>query len=137
MNFKQFLIEQNGNVGIFWINSKDEIFADGLTLKDAEPYGNKMTYPESHYNIWRRKMRHQHPEFKYKEYEEVPRGRIVYSIPNKQYIVYLPTAYLQNKRVHQKVIQQFNLSGEKIRIAADSHYDPPQISLGSEEDWDF
>ncbi len=56
----------------FYVNGK--FLVHGCSLEQAENYGDCLTYPESHFNIWIKNY-----EDKYGvEFDWFPRGRVVY-----------------------------------------------------------
>jgi hypothetical protein len=90
-----------GSVGILWgIPSSDRfwtILSDATQLADAEPYGDFLTHPRGHYDVWSKWQTLSATDLRkqgipqvvlYREYEEFPRGRIVYQTNARHFIVY-------------------------------------------------
>ena len=108
-------------VGIFWIDDSGTMFAEGVSLRDAEDYGGFKVYGGDHYNSWAKAVRAV-PKWQGMEYEEVPRGRVVYKKDPKkpEFIVYLPKRIAKHKG---KVVDRFNLPAGHVRFdMSDEHY---------------
>src|SRR5271169_521768 len=83
----------NSFVGIFWAiqeqGSAATIVDHRCSLKEAEPYGTMLTCPHGHYDVWEqwRKAGGQ-AAIAASEYEEWPRGRIVYDSEKQRFVLY-------------------------------------------------
>jgi hypothetical protein len=90
-----------GSLGIFWgIPNTDYswcILTDKTSLAEAEPYGDFLTHPRGHYDVWSEWQKlnatalakRAIPEaVAFHEYEDFPRGRIVYHVKTRQFIIY-------------------------------------------------
>lgn len=108
-------------LGIFWIDSAGTMYAEGVSLRDAEDYGDFKNFAGAHYDIWDKVVRAV-PKWQGKEYEDIPRGRVVYSKDPKKpvFVVYLPKQILKFK---DKIISRFNLPvGHTKFDTTDLHY---------------
>jgi len=108
-------------VGIFWIDGSGAMFADSVPLPDAEDTGGFRDYGSSHYAMWAKAVR-SNPKWKGLEYEQIPRGRVVYKKDPKkpEFIVYMAKVSVKHK---SKVIRRFNLPAGYIRFDfSDEHY---------------
>jgi hypothetical protein len=88
------------SVGIFWLipsAGKAVLFTQRSALSDAESYGDCLTHPVGHYELWERlqalpflalKKRGLPVEIKSTEYEHYPRGRVVYEKPSETFVIY-------------------------------------------------
>jgi len=73
----------DGYVGLFFIVNGTLLLHKRL-LADAEPYGDFINYPASHYDVWQRRYAR-----KYKiDFDYFPRGRIVYNQKDNIYLLY-------------------------------------------------
>ena len=120
---------RNAQVGIFWIDDLGKMFAASVSLRDAVDYGECRTFEGSHYDLWN-KAKHENPTWRNLEYEEVPRGRVVYrKDPKKpEFIVYMPRRIW---KFRNKVISRFNLPTGYIRIDYDDeHYRMSEQQIG-------
>lgn len=108
-------------VGIFWIDDSGTMFADSVSLPDAEDSGDFKDYGSSHYMMWVRAVR-ANPKWKGLEYEDVPRGRVVYKRDPKkpEFVVYMAK---QSGKFRRRVITRFNLPAGYVRFDfSDEHY---------------
>jgi hypothetical protein len=93
--------DSNGFVGIFWAiqepGSAAVLVEHRCSLKEAEPYGTMLTCPHGHYEVseqWRKAG--ERPAIAVSEYEEWPRGRIVYDTESGRFILYADTQILRD-----------------------------------------
>src|ERR1039457_3060875 len=108
-------------VGIFWIDDAGEMFTQSVSLRDAEDYGDFKIFGGTHYDLWSRAVR-ANPQWKDMEYEDVPRGRVVYrKDPKKpEFVIYMPKQIAKHKN---KVMYEFNLPTGYVRFDfTDEHY---------------
>ena len=108
-------------VGIFWLDDSGTMFAESVSLRDADDYGDCRIFAGSHYDLWKKAVSAV-PKWIGKEYEEVPRGRVVYKRDPKkpEFVVYMPKKAVKYK---SKVIGRFNLPSGYVRIdTSDEHY---------------
>ena len=108
-------------LGIFWIDDSGTMFAESISLRDAPDYGECKIFEGSHFEVWSKAVR-ANPKWRGKEYEEIPRGRVVYKKDPKkpEFIVYLPKRLGKYKK---KVIDRFNLPSGHVRFdMSDEHY---------------
>lgn len=109
-------------LGIFWIDSAGTIFSESVSLRDAEDYGEFKIFGGDHYSLWSKAVR-ANPEWKGLEYEDVPRGRVIYKKDPKkpEFVVYMPR---QIAKFRNKVISEFDLpSGHVVFDHSDEHYE--------------
>ena len=59
--------------------------------------------------------------YKFDDYDEFPRGRVVYNNILKQSEVYIDKEYIANDDIKQKIIKEYNLNGNAI-FKTDEHY---------------
>ena len=122
------------SVGIFWLipsAGKAVLFTQRSALEDAEPYGDCLTHPVGHYELWERLQALPFPAFKKRglpveikstEYEHYPRGRVVYEKPSETFVIYTD-ARLQVPEVVSKITEAFHLEGQtNVNLRSDSHY---------------
>lgn len=108
-------------VGIFWIDKDGTMFAESVSLLKAVDYGEFRIFEGAHFELWNKAVR-ANPKWKGLEYEDVPRGRIVYrKDPKKpEFIIYISKRIVKYKN---KVMGRFNLPISHIRIdTSDEHY---------------
>lgn len=108
-------------LGIFWIDDSGTMFAESVSLGDAEDYGDFRIFGGDHFSSWDKAVR-ANPKWDGLEYDEVPRGRVVYKRDPKKpvFIVYL------SKRIgkyRNKVVDRFNLPAGYVRFDfSNEHY---------------
>jgi hypothetical protein len=121
-------------VGIYWGiadgSGPHTIIVDVSTLTDAEPYGNFLTHPRGHYDVWEawRRLgklglaqRGLPDVFRVNEYEDFPRGRVVYDSEHKRFVVYADRR-LQNPASVAEIVSAFQLGSEPYIVQSDAHY---------------
>lgn len=116
-------------VGIFWL--VDGILViDRSPLDPAERYGDCLTHPAGHYDCWEewrrlgatRLAKLGYPvQIAMTEYDEWPRGRIVYEITSQQFVFYADRR-LHDPKVTQTLKSAFGLTTSKITVRSDAHY---------------
>jgi len=122
------------SVGIFWgvaeNNSQLALLTQRTTLSQAEPYGDFLTNPNGHYEVWEQlnelplkvfQARNLPEQIRMHEYEFYPRGRVVYEIPQKRFFLYLDSK-LATEAFVAVATRWFNLTDEKVVIRFDEHY---------------
>lgn len=123
-----------GSVGIFWgIPEPDHswtILMDATSLADAEPYGDFLTHPRGHYEVWSQWRRNRTAPVASRsirraiadhEYEFFPRGRIVYNTVTGIFIVYADRR-LQQETTITAIASEFRLTVGTFIIRSDAHY---------------
>lgn len=123
-----------GSVGIFWgipgPHHSWTILIDATSLAEAEPYGDFLTHPGGHYEVWNRwQQRRAAPsavqsifqEIAGREYEDFPRGRIVYQIKTDRFILYADQR-LQQKHTIANIADKFGLAPGAFVVRSDAHY---------------
>lgn len=123
-----------GSVGIFWGIPKPDgswtILIDATSLAEAEPYGDFLTHPRGHYEVWSRWQKRRavplsgpsiSEAIAHHEYEDFPRGRIVYNIKTRQFILYADRR-LQQEHAISSITGKFGLAPGTFVVRSDAHY---------------
>jgi hypothetical protein len=101
-----------------------------VSLAEADEYGDFLTHPSGHYEVWESwqragvnqiKAMGLPPAIASTEYEAHPRGRVVYNRVSKSFIVYADKR-LQNRLTIKKIANLFGISNHRYVVASDSHY---------------
>jgi hypothetical protein len=118
-------------VAIFWLVRATEgearLLAAGCPLDQAEPYGDCLTYGPGHYETWAewRKDRTLNPALRALvrsyEYEDWPRGRIVFDQSRALFIIYADRKLLTPVMI-ARIEAQFQLREERTEVRTDLHY---------------
>lgn len=123
-----------GSVGIFWSipgpNYSWIVLIDASSLAEAEPYGDFLTHPRGHYEVWNDwQQRRAAPsavqsifqEIAGREYEDFPRGRIVYHIQTGRFIFYADRR-LQQQHTIAIITDKFGLTPGSFVARSDARY---------------
>jgi hypothetical protein len=123
-----------GSLGIFWgIPDPDYswcILTDKTSLAEAEPYGDFLTHPRGHYDVWSEWQKLDATALAkqaipqtvaYHEYEDFPRGRIVYHLKACQFIIYADRR-LQRPDVVAEIATLFAIAPGTFVVRSDAHY---------------
>jgi hypothetical protein len=103
---------------------------DRSTLDEAEPYGDCITHSAGHYERWEewqklgaaRLVAMGYPEIiDSTEYENWPRGRIVYEVSAQRFVVYADRR-LWKPHIIDALKQAFGLIEVKVLVKSDTHY---------------
>jgi hypothetical protein len=106
-------------VGIFWAVG-GKLLIDSTPVAEAESYGDCKTHGRSHQDHWDELVRTGAvPEG---DYEEHPRGRVVYNAKTRQFTIYADQCILGKKAVVQRIIREMRLPSKQTVTATDSHY---------------
>jgi hypothetical protein len=107
-------------IGVFWIYD-NQIFCETQNINDIKPINGFIDSDLAHYQVWN-KVKNQHPKFYLFEYEDIPRGRIVYDIENEQFIIYCNKDILKQKISKKLILEKFQLLNKKAIFIEDEHY---------------
>ena len=127
-------IETDPRVGIYWglIHAANELelVVDTTSLPEAEPYGDFLTHPRGHYEVWESWQqtgpqglaRMKLPKLiAWTEYEAIPRGRVVYNTTTRHFTVYADRR-LQRPPFGEIIAGRFGLLSQSYSMASDPHY---------------
>jgi hypothetical protein len=112
-------VKEEPRVGIFWVvNGKPLI--DSTPLSQAEPYGDYLTHPRSHYEVWSQFQRGSAVSIDV-EYEEEPRGRVMYDGKARQFQMLADRCILKNKALVEQIKKELHIP-KSVLLGTDSHY---------------
>lgn len=122
------------HVGIFWSvrdgPGTQHLVTDTTPFTDAESYGDFLTHPGGHYEIWeawrrlgpvRLAARGLPRTIAWHEYEHFPRGRVVFHRPTTRFTIYADRA-LQTNAIMTHIMTLFHLERTRSDIKSDAHY---------------
>ena len=128
------------HVGIFWLaqtsNGQARLLTAGCPLDEAEAYGDCLTYSPGHYKTWAqwRRDRTLDPALRALvrayEYEDWPRGRIVFDRSRDLFILYADRKLLTPATI-ARIASQFHLPAERTEVQSDLHYQSTEIPNGT------
>jgi hypothetical protein len=115
-------------LGIFWVvqtpEAEPRLLAAGCPLDQAEPYGDCLTYGQGHYETWAqwRRDRTVDPALRALvrsyEYEDWPRGRIVFDRSRDLFVLYADRKLLTPATI-ARIKAQFHLPAERTVVQSD------------------
>lgn len=121
------------SVGIFWgvpDGGRTVLVIDRTTLAQAEPYGDCLTHPRGHHEVWEAWRRlgatalrrsGLPPAIASHEYEAFPRGRVVYLRGPALFTLYADRR-LQWPETVGELVRLFGLTGQTHTVRSDAHY---------------
>jgi len=121
--------KEEPRVGIFWLVG-GKLLADTSSLDEAEPYGDFLTHPEGHAEVWERYRRDRtvYPE---SEYEEAPRGRVMFNTWTRKFTLLADRCILKRKAFVAQIKRELHLP-KNTEVRGDSHYRCSDCLLDSE-----
>jgi hypothetical protein len=121
------------HVGIFWCietsGTGPMLLVDSVPVEQAETYGDFQDHG-GHYKFWTAMARLSAPELrkrnlpdvaKWSEYEEWPRGRVVYHVPSCRFILYADRK-LRTTTMVKRIVERFALPADRVDMRKDEHY---------------
>lgn len=107
-------------VGISWMVS-GSLLIDSTLLSAAETYGDFLTHPRSHIDVWEQwRLGGKVPGEL--EYEEFPRGRVMYNAKTDRFTLLADKCILKDKRMVRKIVSELNLPTKITDKSTDAHY---------------
>jgi hypothetical protein len=123
------------SVGIFW-RVDGHLVADYSAVNDAEQYADCVMHATCHYDRWQQLqalggkalMATVFPKsILFTEYDEWPRGRVVYEIPVNRYILYADR-HLQRPDIVAALKNIFGIATADVVVKSDLHYRSRSVS---------
>lgn len=111
-------------VCIFWYYNK-KVLGDFFDFTAAETYGNFVGPRSSHYDFWA-KIQAANPELACEEYEYIPRGRVLYVLIDKAFVIISSADIIANKAAVKDICKQCNIPANfLVTLKTDQHYENP------------
>lgn len=120
-------------VGIFWLvpgPGGRVLLCDSTPLPQAEPYGACLGHARGHFEMWEAwRALGMHGLARQglpacildHEYEDFPRGRVVYQRGSGEFVIYADSR-LHTSRRRCAILARFALEAARVRFALDAHY---------------
>jgi hypothetical protein len=108
-----------GKVGIFWW-FRGRLLSSSVPLSKGVDCGQNIDSPLNHCNYWR-SIQQQHPELQHFEYDDIPRGRVLFSKQSNKFYVYMDVK-LHKPRIKHALCQAFCLPENGVIFDVDLHY---------------
>ena len=112
------------NVGIFWVLGK-RILIDGTPITQAEGCSDFKIHDGDHYTVWGTYQKAAVVSEDL-EYEDVPRGRVMYNTKTEQYLLLADRCILKDPGLVSRIEGKMNLPHDSTRIGSDDHYRCPR-----------
>jgi len=107
-------------IGIFWIiNGKVDGFKE--PIENGEDYGNTVQPSCDHFTYWGEFVL-RYPKLKLMEYDEIPRGRVVYDKRKSCFVILSSKEILKNRKLIRSICQFYGL-GKNVELRWDEHYE--------------
>lgn len=113
-------------VGLFWV-FKGELLTGAVPLSEGAEYGDAIHGQADHVDYWP-KLQRLHSELRHLEYEEVPRGRVLFMKTTSRFCVYMDKV-LHKPKIKAALIKEFALPKKRTEFLTDPHYttDPQEL----------
>ena len=108
-------------IGIFWFY-KNKIYEKSIDSNAVKAINNFKDSDYSHYLSWN-EISLRNKDFYLYEYEDIPRGRVVYDVENAQYIVYANNDIIISDKAKEVIAYSFKLKTKKVIFKYDEHYE--------------
>lgn len=107
-------------IGVFWIY-KSQIYLKLIKIDKVKAINGFIDSDFSHYQVWD-EISLQNKDFYQYEYEDVPRGRVVFDVENTQYLIYSNNDIINSYESKEVIIKAFDLKENNILFKYDAHY---------------
>jgi hypothetical protein len=123
------------SVGIFWRVS-GHVVADFAAVNDAVQYGDCVTHATGHYDLWQQWQALGSKvlvatglpkSILLTEYDEWPRGRVVYETPANRFVLYADRR-LQRPDIIVALKTIFGIATANVIVKSDLHYRTSSVS---------
>jgi len=116
----------SAKVGLFWV-LKGKLLASAVPLAQGVEYGDAVHGQDDHVHYWSQLQR-LHPELRQLDYEEVPRGRVLFIKTTKKFCVYMDKV-LHKSTIKAALIKEYSLPKNRTEFMTDPHYttDPDEL----------
>jgi hypothetical protein len=117
-------------IGIFWMIATKtglQLLTASCAVSKAEPYGDCLTFGPGQYQVWQSWRRTRNlpaaarPIVRTYEYEDWPRGRIVFDCAKDRFMLYADRKLIAAEIIN-RICDCFHLPKERTSIETDSHY---------------
>jgi hypothetical protein len=116
----QQMTQEPSMVGIFWL-LEERLILDTSPLGEAEPYGDCFGHRTSHIDYWTAQQGLGTVSREI-EYEEPPRGRVVFNKRTQRFALYADRCILKRKSVVKRIMEALHLPATQTDIGTDGHF---------------
>jgi hypothetical protein len=114
------VVQPGPRVGIFWF-FQGRLIADWAPLGSAEAYGDCLTHACSHIDFWNN-LQHLGTVPRDIEYEQPPRGRVVFNTRTERFTLYADRCILARKSRVNQILRAMHLPPSQTDVKMDGHY---------------
>ncbi len=107
-------------VGIFWLVG-DRLILDTSPLSEAEPFGDCLGHKTSHIDYWMAQQLLGTVPHDI-EYEEPPRGRVVFNRKTQRFALNADRCILKRKSVIDRILNAMRLPTNQTDVGTDGHF---------------
>ena len=107
-----------GKIGIFFIINK-KVIAHTEDIPSTTPFNGFHDAETGHDKWFDEVLSAKYPRFT--DYTKIPRGRVVYKIKKKRFIIYLDKK-ADSEKNRKEIMMAFELKGKKTLFCYDIHY---------------
>lgn len=116
-------------IGIFWFYKNTVLGIAEDISQGCKGYNGLIDSNFDHVNVWETlEIKIQFPELKSMEYEQIPRGRLLYSTKQNKHIIYMDKTLFE-PNVKQKIAEFFDFNSKLSVWKKDPHYNTNQDEL--------
>jgi len=114
-------------IGVFWVIDDKKIDGYREPLESGEDYGDTIQPTFDHFSYWEELIL-RYPKLKILEYDDIPRGRVVYNKKEKRFLILSSKEVLENKSLIKAISQFFEITGIP-KLVWDEHYEINRPSM--------
>lgn len=114
------------HVGAFYMIG-DTLLSNNVKVSDGDEYGGFVNY-STHWDLWKALCQTYRKLSNY-EYDDFPRGRVVFDKTNRKFIIYLDKK-LNNPKAIDKICQEYGLGSNYVVNDTDEHYQSLRMGHG-------
>ncbi len=107
-------------IGLFWIYKK-KIYLKSIEICYVRTINGFKDCDFSHYETWD-EIASTHQNLYFYEYEDIPRGRVVFDVTKERYIVYANREIITSVKKQTLILDAFKLADTKLDFIVDEHY---------------
>ncbi len=119
------------HLGIFWLVD-GELVIQHSALAESEAYGDHRNYSGSHIEIWKQLQRQQCVPAE-SEYEEFPRGRVIFHPASDAFTILADHCILARKDLIERIKKVLRLP-QNVNLSDDLHYRCAKCLYGADSE---
>lgn len=107
-------------IGIFWV-VRGKLITIGIPAAEGVSYGDYLIYEPSHHDKWA-ELQASGVVPRDCEYEEYPRGRIMFHKSDDTFLLLADKCILSDRRMIGQIMEEMHLPRNRTVMKTDSHY---------------